>query len=30
MLAADGRVIAPLTEGDGNATNPSWSWWLSD
>jgi TolB protein len=28
MLAADGRVIAPLTEGDGNATNPSWSWWL--
>jgi len=28
MLAADGRVIAPLTEGEGNATNPSWSWWL--
>ena len=28
MLAADGRVIAPLTRGEGNATNPSWSWWL--
>jgi TolB protein len=28
MLAADGRVIAPLTEGEGNATNPSWSFWL--
>ncbi|HJU10136.1 MAG TPA: hypothetical protein VJ728_04625 [Candidatus Binataceae bacterium] len=28
MLAADGHVIAPLTEGEGNATNPSWSWWL--
>jgi TolB protein len=28
MLAADGRVIAPLTEGEGNDTNPSWSWWL--
>jgi TolB protein len=28
MLAADGRIIAPLTEGEGNATNPSWSWWL--
>jgi TolB protein len=27
MLAADGRVIAPLTEGEGNATDPSWSWW---
>jgi len=30
MLAADGRVIAPLTEGEGNATNPSWSWWIGD
>jgi TolB protein len=30
MLAADGRVISPLTEGDGNATNPSWSWWLGE
>jgi len=28
MRAADGRVISPLTEGEGNATNPSWSWWL--
>jgi TolB protein len=28
MLAADGRVIAPLTKGDGNATNPAWSWWI--
>jgi TolB protein len=28
MLAADGRVIGPLTEGGGNATNPSWSWWI--
>jgi TolB protein len=28
MLASDGRVIAPLTEGEGNATNPSWSWWI--
>jgi TolB protein len=28
MLAADGRVIGPLTEGEGNATNPSWSWWI--
>ena len=27
-LAADGRIIAPLTEGEGNATNPSWSWWI--
>lgn len=30
MLATDGRVIAPLTEGVGDATNPSWSWWLGD
>jgi TolB protein len=30
MLAADGRVISPLTEGEGNATNPSWSWWLGE
>ena len=28
MLAADGRVISPLTEGKGNDTDPSWSWWL--
>lgn len=28
MLGADGRVIGPLTEGGGNATNPSWSWWI--
>ncbi len=28
MLAADGRVIAPLTEGGGNASNPFWSFWL--
>ncbi|HKV53498.1 MAG TPA: hypothetical protein VJN94_02550 [Candidatus Binataceae bacterium] len=28
MRAADGQVISPLTEGEGNDTNPSWSWWL--
>jgi TolB protein len=28
MLAADGHVIAPLTKGEGNATNPSWSSWI--
>jgi TolB protein len=28
MLAADGRVISPLTGGEGNDTNPSWSSWL--
>jgi TolB protein len=30
MLAADGRVISPLTEGEGNATNPTWSWWVDE
>jgi TolB protein len=28
MLAADGRVISPLTEGEGNDSSPSWSWWV--
>jgi TolB protein len=28
LIVADGRVISPLTEGEGNDTNPSWSWWL--
>jgi TolB protein len=30
MLVADGRIISPLTEGEGNDTNPSWSWWLGE
>jgi TolB protein len=28
MLVDEARVISPLTEGEGNDTNPSWSWWL--
>ena len=28
MLAADGKITGPLTEGDGNDTNPAWSWWI--
>jgi hypothetical protein len=28
MLVDEARVISPLTEGEGNETNPSWSWWL--
>jgi TolB protein len=24
------KIISPLTEGNGNDTNPSWSWWLGD
>ena len=28
MLAADGKITGALTEGDGNDTNPAWSWWL--
>ncbi|MGH7836476.1 MAG: Tol-Pal system beta propeller repeat protein TolB, partial [Candidatus Binataceae bacterium] len=28
MLAADGKITGPLTEGDGDDTNPSWSWWI--
>jgi len=28
MLAADGKITGSLTEGDGNDTNPSWSWWI--
>ncbi len=30
MRALDGYVIAPLTEGEGNDSNPSWSGWLGD
>jgi TolB protein len=28
MLAADGKITGSLTQGDGNDTNPSWSWWI--
>jgi TolB protein len=28
MRAQDGYVIAPLTEGQGNDSNPAWSWWM--
>jgi len=28
MRALDGYVIAPLTEGQGNDSNPAWSWWM--
>lgn len=28
MRARDGYVIAPLTEGHGNESNPAWSWWM--
>lgn len=28
MRAHDGYVIAPLTEGQGNDSNPAWSWWM--
>ena len=28
MRAHDGFVIAPLTEGQGNDSNPAWSWWM--
>ena len=24
------KIISPLTEGNGNDTNPAWSWWLGD
>jgi TolB protein len=28
MRARDGYIIAPLTEGHGNESNPAWSWWM--
>jgi TolB protein len=28
MRARDGYIIAPLTEGQGNESNPAWSWWM--
>ena len=28
MLAADSKITGSLTEGDGNDTNPAWSWWI--
>jgi TolB protein len=28
MRVRDGYVIAPLTEGQGNESNPAWSWWM--
>lgn len=28
MVAADGKVTGPLTEGEGNDSNPSWSGWI--
>jgi TolB protein len=28
MVAADGKITGPLTEGDGNDSNPSWSGWI--
>lgn len=28
MRARDGYIIAPLTEGEGNESNPAWSWWM--
>jgi len=28
MLAADGKITGSLTEGDGDDTNPAWSWWI--
>jgi TolB protein len=28
MRARDGYIIAPLTEGQGNESNPAWSWWV--
>jgi TolB protein len=28
MLAADGKITGPLTEGEGNDSNPSWSGWI--
>lgn len=28
MLAANGKITGALTEGDGNDTNPAWSWWI--
>ena len=28
MRAHDGYVIASLTEGQGNDSNPAWSWWM--
>ena len=28
MLVADGQITGPLTEGDGNDSNPAWSGWV--
>jgi TolB protein len=30
MLVDEAKVISPLTEGEGNDTSPSWSWWVND
>jgi hypothetical protein len=30
MRAEDGTVIAPLMEGEGNDSNPSWSGWMGE
>jgi TolB protein len=28
MLVANGKITGSLTEGDGDDTNPAWSWWI--
>jgi TolB protein len=30
MQVEGGRIIAPLTEGNSNDSDPTWSWWLAD
>lgn len=30
MQVDSGKIIAPITKEDGDATDPAWSWWLGD
>jgi TolB protein len=30
LMLQSGKIIASLTEGNGNDTSPAWSWWLGD
>jgi len=30
MQADTGKIIAPITKEESNATDPAWSWWLGD
>jgi TolB protein len=30
LMVQTGKIIGALTEGNGNDSNPAWSWWLGD